>query len=126
MIIAENEGKVGAQQAAADRNKVIEAFRKDCVRLDGKQQSADRNEEKGVLEDDLYKDDLYIHIRYTIAEPDTGNPLTNLLSSLITQYDKGTDTGTITSDYTETLAALREIGVLDKDNKIDPNSVYYR
>lgn len=126
VIIAENEGKVGARQAAADRNKVIEAFRKDCARLDGKRQSADRNEEKGVLEDDLYKDDLYIHIRYTIAEPDTGNPLTNLFVSLITQYDKGTDTGRITSDYTETLAALREIGVLDKDNKIDPNSVYYR
>ena len=120
--IEEVEGKVSEAQAAADRRKVMEAYRRDYDRLDGRM--------SGYLEEKTTNpssadNDLYLHIRYTLTDVDTGSFLMNLFGSIITQYDKDTDMGVISPDCTETIQALQDVGVLDKDGKIDQNSVYY-
>ena len=120
--IEEVEGKVSEAQAASDRRKVMEAYRRDYDRLDGRM--------SGYLEEKTTNpssadNDLYLHIRYTLTDVDTGSFLMNLFGSIITQYDKDTDMGVISPDCTETIQALQDVGVLDKDGKIDQNSVYY-
>ena len=120
--IEEVEGKVSEAQAASDRRKVMEAYRRDYDRLDGRM--------SGYLEEKTTNpssadNDLYLHIRYTLTDVDTGSFLMNLFGSIITQYDKDTDMGVISPDCTEAIQALQDVGVLDKDGKIDQNSVYY-
>ena len=121
--IEEVEGKVSAAQAAADRRKVMEAYRRDYDRLDGKMSGY--IEEKTTNPSHSDDNDLYLHIRYTLTDVDTGSVLMNLFGSIITQYDKDTDTGVISPECTETIQALQDVGVLDKDGKIDQNSAYY-
>ena len=121
--IEEVEGKVSAAQAAADRRKVMEAYRRDYDRLDGKMSGY--IEEKTTNPSHSDDNDLYLHIRYTLTDVDTGSVLMNLFGSIITQYDKDTDTGVISPECTETIQALQDVGVLDKGGKIDQNSAYY-
>ena len=121
--IEEVEGKVSAAQAAADRRKVMEAYRRDYDRLDGKMSGY--IEEKTTNPSHSDDNDLYLHIRYTLTDVDTGSVLMNLFGSIITQYDKDTDTGVILPECTETIQALQDVGVFDKDGKIDQNSAYY-
>ena len=101
----------------------MEAYRRDYDRLDGKMSGY--IEEKTTNPSHSDDNDLYLHIRYTLTDVDTGSVLMNLFGSIITQYDKDTDTGVILPECTETIQALQDVGVFDKDGKIDQNSVYY-
>ena len=120
--IEERENKVSAAQAAADRKKVVEAYRRDYERLSGTSERETKGRNSNAENPD---EPVFLHIRYTVADADTGSLLTNLLSSMISQSGKDIDTGAVTAEYTETLQALQEIGVLDKSGTIRKSSAYY-
>ena len=97
--------------AKADIEKVMTAYRKDFA-------------EHGEVEP---KDAVVcINIRYRKNDNLEGNSFLGEMLSLMTHGDSDGDRGYVSEDYTRTLKAMREIGVLDKDNKLNKTSWYYQ
>ena len=97
--------------AKADIEKVMTAYRKDFA-------------EHGEVEP---KDAVVcINIRYRKNDNLEGNSFLGEMLSLMTHGDSDGDRGYVSEDYTQTLKAMREIGVLDKDNKLNKTSWYYQ
>ena len=109
VIIAENEN-VDAKTAKSDRELVIEAYLKDI-------------EEKGREDKNKITGDLYLSF-----EPEVTNDgsLLNTLAGIIDGGYSNPELLAVYSDYTNTIDALKEIGVLNENNRLDKNGKYYQ
>ena len=97
--------------AEADIERVMEAYRKDFA-------------EHGEVKP---KDAVVrINISYHKYGNQGGSSFLGEVLSLMSYGSSEGDKGYVGKDYTETLKAMREIGVLDEDNKLNTNSWYYQ
>lgn len=113
VIFGSSLDETSKKRAFEDRQKLIEAFRKDFAE---KGNDADKSESF-----------CQISINYDKSYGETPNTfLGSILKSMIGSLDKDNDYVIVYEDYDNTIAVLKEIGVLNKDNTINKSSDYYK
>lgn len=107
--IAENE-KAGANKAKEDRRNIIEAYRKDVL-------------EKGV--DGNGTKSFELEVKFEAQTSGDKLSLVNELINMISAEYRSLDRAYVYSNYTNTIAALKEAGILDSDGKIKQSDLPY-
>lgn len=102
---------VGKEKAKADMTKVLEAYRKDVKELGTQFADADA--------------DMTLVVRFEPQIDTSGGSLSKILTELFAASYGEAHYASVYPGYTNTVSALKEIGVLDANNKINKNSVYY-
>ena len=102
---------VSADKAKADMTKVLEAYREDVEEVGT--QFADEDSQMSMV------------IRFEPQYDTNGGSLLNKLFTAIDGAYGEANTAIVYPGYTNTVAALKEIGVLKPDNTINQKSEYY-
>ena len=110
IYISESEN-ISAEKARADMIKVLEAYRKDAEELGTQFADADAK--------------MTMVIRFEPEYNDNEGSLFKKMYSVIDGSYGEAHNATVYPGYTNTTAALKEIGVLNADGKIDHSSDYY-
>ena len=102
---------VDKKQAAEDRKKILEAYRQDV-------------EEKGVK--DSSKSFCLLSVSFSSGDVSNRGALWQQMSSLLTPDITLPEDAVVYSDYTNTIAALREIGIINSDNSVNTDGDYFK
>ena len=105
----ESGSDISDQKADADRKKILEAYRKDV-------EAVGRHDDDSEL--------FTIAVQFEVPEKDGLSPSEQLISLIESDYGR-TYYGTIWADYSNTLAALREAGIINSNNSVNKSCPYY-
>lgn len=110
-----DEGSKNAQQVAEDRKKILEAYRKDVKEV-GRHKDMTTDEESYVCT---------LKAGFNLPDYYKADSLFDRFAAILSNDRHNNYEGNVSSDYTNTLNALKEIGVLNSDNTVNKNGDYY-